>query len=101
MCVDEEVDNQAEVEVEMKLGEGGWLCKRLTGAKWWLRGLHASIGTSFHLSRRRRRSCSAEGGEGARCSSRCSARCSSTVQTVEIKVAGHWLEGDGVVQPSS
>ena len=60
MCVDEEFDNQAEVEVEMKLGEGGWLCKRLTGAKWWLRGLHASIGTSFHLSRRRRRSCSAE-----------------------------------------
>ena len=88
MGVDEEVDNQAEVGVEMKLGEGGWLCKRLTGAKWWLRGLHASIGTSFHLSRRR-------------CSSRCSARCSSTVQTVEIKVAGHWLEGDGVVQPSS
>ena len=97
MGVDEEVDNQAEVEVEMKLGEGGWLCKRLTGAKWWLRGLHASIGTSFHLSRRRRRRCSAEGGGGARCS----ARCSSTVQTVEIKVAGHWLEGDGVVQPSS
>ena len=101
MGVDEEFDNQAEVEVEMKLGEGGWLCKRLTGAKWWLRGLHGSIGTSFHLSRRRRRSCSAEGGGGARCSSRCSARCSSTVQTVEIKVAGHWLEGDGVVQPSS
>ena len=39
--------------------------------------------------------------QGARCSSRCSARCSSTVQTVEIKVAAHWLEGDGVVQPSS
>ena len=101
MGVDEEVDNQAEVEVEMKLGEGGWLCKRLTGAKWWLRGLHGSIGTSFHLSRRRRRSCSAEEGGGARYSSRCSARCSTTVQTVEIKVAGHWLEGDGVVQPSS
>ena len=101
MGVDEEVDNQAEVEVEMKLGERGWLCKRLTGAKWWLRGLHGSIGTSFHLSRRRRRRCSAEGGGGARCSSRCSARYCGTVQTVEIKVAGHWLEGDGVVQPSS
>ena len=101
MGVDEEVDNQAEVEVEMKLEEGGWLCKRLTGAKWWLRGLHASIGTSFHLSRRRRRSCSAERGEGARCSSRCSARCSSIVRTLEIKVAEHWLQGDGVVQPSS
>ena len=63
MGVDEEVDNQAEVEVEMKLGERGWLCKRLTGAKWWLRGLHASIGTSFHLSRRRRRRCSAEEGK--------------------------------------
>ena len=63
MGVDKEVDNQAEVEVEMKLGEGGWLCKRLTGAKWWLRGLHGSIGTSFHLSRRRRRSCSAEEGK--------------------------------------
>ena len=63
MCVDEEVENQAEVEVEMKLGERGWLCKRLTGAKWWLRGLHGSIGTSFHLSRRRRRSCSAEEGK--------------------------------------
>ena len=63
MCVDEEVENQAEVEVEMKLGERGWLCKRLTGAKWWLRGLHGSIGTSFHLSRRRRRRCSAEEGK--------------------------------------